>query len=82
MSEPDTMLGLMEPLQKTVTEKFGAAYKAKDILFSDTTLAHLRLREGASVSAALYLPSADEDAHSFRVVQVPIAILSCSGQEA
>ena len=44
------MLGLVEPLQKTVTNKFLAAKRAKDLLFSDTLLAYLRNKDGASVS--------------------------------
>jgi hypothetical protein len=43
------MLGLSEPLQRIVARKFDAAFKAKDIVFSETSLAHLRARGGALV---------------------------------
>ncbi|KIX01563.1 uncharacterized protein Z518_09289 [Rhinocladiella mackenziei CBS 650.93] len=48
MSETANMLGLGEPLQNIVTKKFLGAYRAKDLLFSETTLAVLRGKQGAS----------------------------------
>lgn len=43
-------LGLAEPLQKLVSEKFRSAYKDKSILFSETAVALLRSPGGAPVS--------------------------------
>ncbi|KAH0832652.1 hypothetical protein AYO21_04803 [Fonsecaea monophora] len=48
MTETARMLGLTEPLHQKVSQKFLAAFKAKDILFSETSLAYLQARGGAS----------------------------------
>ena len=50
MTEPETMLGLAEPLHGKVVQKFVKASQAKDLIFSETSLAHLRVKGGASVS--------------------------------
>ncbi|OAP63598.1 hypothetical protein AYL99_02825 [Fonsecaea erecta] len=48
MTESARMLGLAEPLHQRVSQKFQTAFKAKDILFSETSLAYLQARGGAS----------------------------------
>jgi len=49
MSESDKMLGLLEPLHKAVFRKFQTAYQKKDLVFSDTKLAHLKTKAGPTV---------------------------------
>ena len=51
MTDLGKMLGLAEPLQRVVAQKFTVASEAKDVIFSTTSLAHLRAKGGASVSA-------------------------------
>ncbi|EXJ74113.1 uncharacterized protein A1O5_02407 [Cladophialophora psammophila CBS 110553] len=48
MTESERMLGLAEPLHQKVSQKFITAFRAKDILFSETSLAYLQARGGAS----------------------------------
>ncbi|EXJ57055.1 hypothetical protein A1O7_07399 [Cladophialophora yegresii CBS 114405] len=47
MTDLEKMLGLAQPLPKTVAQKFTTAFHAKDIVFSQTSLAHLRAKGGA-----------------------------------
>ncbi|KAI1618275.1 ATP adenylyltransferase [Exophiala viscosa] len=46
MSESSKMLGLLEPLHKAVSKKFETAYQKKNLVFSDTKLAHLKTKTG------------------------------------
>ncbi|KAJ9615765.1 bifunctional AP-4-A phosphorylase/ADP sulfurylase [Cladophialophora chaetospira] len=48
MTDSETMLGLAEPLQRIVSRKFTTAFNARDVIFSPTSLAHLRAKGGAS----------------------------------
>ncbi|KIW23147.1 hypothetical protein, variant [Cladophialophora immunda] len=48
MTESARMLGLAEPLYQRVSQKFMTAFKGKDILFSETSLAYLQAKGGAS----------------------------------
>lgn len=79
MSDPENMLGLVEPLQKIVTNRFLSAYRAKDLLFSDTALAYLRNKDGVSVSSQMGQNGEGRTAHLF---QVSIAVLPCTGSKA
>ncbi|KIW19976.1 hypothetical protein PV08_00551 [Exophiala spinifera] len=48
MSEADMALGLAEHLQSLVSRKFQEAYRKKALLFSDTALQVLRIKQGSS----------------------------------
>ena len=54
MTEPEMMLGMREPLHRQVAEKFAKALKTNDLIFSETSLAHLRARGGAIVRLPLF----------------------------
>lgn len=76
MPEAEAMLGLQEQLSTLVVKKFRAAYEAKDIVFSDTSVAILKSNKGASVGLIMAI------ARLMLTFLVSIAILSGIGEKA